>query len=135
MSEPAVVSMCSLGIGCRYHGKTVVMGYSIFKEKRIRALQQRYHLIPVCPEQLGGMPTPRPACDVVETPDGPKVVSREGGVDYTANYLRGARETLRICEVCGARRAYLYPRSPSCDPTKGITARMLREAGIKVMAL
>ena len=130
--EPALISMCSLGIGCRYHGQTVVMGYSIFKEKRVRALQRRYHLIPVCPEQLGGLPTPREPCGVIETPAGPRVIGRLNGTDYTEQYIHGAREAVRIAEVCGATRAYLYPRSPSCDAEIGIAARIFREMGIRV---
>ncbi len=137
MSEKILVSACLLGVGCRYDGKEKG------KSDVIRLLQRDdITLIPVCPEQLGGMKIPRPASEI----RGDKVVNLEGE-DVTANYRRGAEETLKLARLYGCRRAILKERSPSCghgeiyDGTftgtltegDGITATLLIGNGIEVI--
>jgi uncharacterized protein YbbK (DUF523 family) len=73
------------------------------------ALSQHHVLIPVCPEQLGGLPTPRSA---VELLDG-RAVTRDGA-DLTEAFERGVQQVLRVARLTGARAAVLQPRSPSC---------------------
>jgi len=131
-----LVSMCLLGVNCRYNG--------IPKEhKTVKELLLREDItpVPVCPEQLGGLPTPR-------TPSerkGECVLSSEGE-DRTEAFLRGAGETLRMAKLYGCEAAILKERSPSCGNKEvydgsftgtvvngeGVTAELLRENGVKV---
>ena len=99
---PILVSACLLGIYCRYDGRCET-------DERVMALSQDHVLIPVCPEQLGGLPTPRSA---VELLDG-RAVTRNGA-DLTEAFERGVQQVLRVARLTGARAAVLQPRSPSC---------------------
>ena len=131
-----LISACLLGAPCRYDGT----GKLEPALERLRA--QGHTLVPVCPEVLGGLPTPRPPAE--RQPDG-RVVTREGG-DVTAQYCRGAEEALRLADLLGCEAALLKERSPSCgsgtvyDGTftgtltagDGVTAALLRAHGIPV---
>ncbi|UTF48960.1 DUF523 domain-containing protein [Desulfomicrobium sp. ZS1] len=99
---PILVSACLLGIYCRYDGRCET-------DERVMALSQDHVLIPVCPEQLGGLPTPRSA---VELLDG-RAVTKDGA-DLTADFERGVQQVLRVAGLTGAQAAVLQPRSPSC---------------------
>jgi uncharacterized protein YbbK (DUF523 family) len=99
---PILVSACLLGIYCRYDGRCET-------DERVMALSKDHILIPVCPEQLGGLPTPRSA---VELLDG-RAVTRDGA-DLTEAFERGVQQVLRVARLTGARAAVLQPRSPSC---------------------
>jgi len=99
---PILVSACLLGIYCRYDGRCET-------DERVMALSQDHVLIPVCPEQLGGLPTPRSA---VELLDG-RAVTKDGA-DVTADFERGVQQVLRVAGLTGAQAAVLQPRSPSC---------------------
>ena len=131
-----LVSACLLGVNCRYNGipKEVVKVKELLRREAIT-------LIPVCPEQLGGLSTPR-------TPSerrGDCVVSSDGE-NRTAAFTRGAQETLRIAKLYGCEVAILKERSPSCGnkevydgsftgtvvPGEGVTAELLRKNGVKV---
>lgn len=128
-----LVSACLLGVCCRYDGASK-------PHPQISALAQKHTLIPVCPEQLGGLPTPRPPAER----RGDRVVTGQG--DVTAQYCRGAEETLKLCRILGCRGAVLKERSPSCGrgeiydgtfrgtlvPGSGVTAQLLEENGIMV---
>ena len=129
-----LVSACLLGVCCRYDGASR-------PDENILALRGEHTLIPVCPEQLGGLPTPRCPCER----RGGKVVSREGD-DRTAAYERGAQEALKLCRLFGCEAAVLKARSPSCGSGRiydgtfsgtltdsdGVTAELLRREGIPV---
>lgn len=131
-----LVSMCLLGVNCRYNGEPKA-------EQAVAELLGRNDitLIPVCPEQLGGLPTPRTPSEC----RGESVISVDGE-DRTEAFLQGARETLRIAKLYGCGAALLKERSPSCGsreiydgsfngsriPGEGVTARLLRESGIRV---
>ena len=129
-----LVSACLLGVYCRYNGERKKM-------EGIERLMERAELIPVCPEILGGLPTPRPPAERV----GDRVMNREGA-DVTEAYQRGAEETLRLAELFGAQLALLKERSPSCGMGKihdgsfqgrivdgrGVTAELLTAHGISV---
>ena len=98
------VSACLLGIPCRYDGAGKA-------DPAIEKLRQGGHtLIPVCPEILGGLPTPRPPAE--RLPDG-RVVTREGK-DVTAEYRSGAEQALALARKQGCVLAVLKERSPSC---------------------
>ena len=128
-----LISACLLGACCRYDGAS--------KAHPLAALlAERNTLVPVCPEQLGGLPTPRPPAER----RGGKVVTQNG--DVTEQYRRGAEETLKLCKLFGCEAAVLKERSPSCgrgqvyDGTfsgtltagDGVTAELLAAHGILV---
>ena len=129
-----LVSACLLGVYCRYNGERK-------KLDGIERLMERAELIPVCPEILGGLPTPRPPAERV----GDRVMNREGA-DVTEAYQRGAEETLRLAELFGVHLALLKERSPSCGMGEiydgsfrgrivdgnGVTAQLLAAHGISV---
>lgn len=102
-------------------------------------LTEEFRVIGICPETVGGLPTPRPAAE--RRPDG-RVVAADGS-DVTAAYERGAAATVELARVSGAHQAVLKARSPSCGchqiyfgdqlvDGEGVTAQALREAGIDV---
>src|SRR5262245_24945857 len=107
------------------------------------ALGRSRRLIPVCPETVGGLPTPRPAAEI--DPRSHRVVTADG-TDVTAAYARGAAATLRLAATVGAEGAILKARSPSCGchevydgtfsrrriPGAGVTATALAAAGLPV---
>lgn len=130
--EPVLISACLLGIPCRWHGYKPKK-----REKLIESLKKKYVLVPVCPEQLGGMPTPRTGeklkgsgADVL---DGKlRIIAPETKRDVTRFHVNGAKYTFEIAEIIGAHRAYLKGGSPSCDK-EGVTGEMLNRKGIKVI--
>ena len=100
--ENLLISACLLGVCCRYDGESKPIMQTV-------ALMERYHLVPVCPEQLGGLPTPRePSERRADT-----VVSRSGA-DVTAQFRRGAEQALHLARLYGCKAAVLKERSPSC---------------------
>lgn len=100
-----LVSACLLGVNCRYNGipKEHPGVLSLLKRDDIT-------LIPVCPEQLGGLCTPRHPSEVQK--DG-RVVMNDG-TDVTKQYCQGAEEALKLARLYGCRTAILKERSPSC---------------------
>lgn len=132
-----LVSRCLLGQPCRYDGKSKPV------EALLTLEQQGHTLVPVCPEEDGGLPTPRPPAEIQE--DG-RVVNR-AGVDVTAEYMAGAYHALKLARECGCTVAVLKEKSPSCGNRQvydgsfsgklvegqGITARLLTEHGICVL--
>ena len=133
-AEPVLVSACLLGIPCRWHGRRPKK-----REGLIKRLAQRYVLVPICPEQLGGMPTPRTSETLHGTgaqvlDEGLRIVAPETGEDVTHFHVNGARYALEIAEIIGARRAYLKGGSPSCD-RQGVTGEVLTRGGIKVIRI
>ena len=134
MKEKLLVSACLLGEKVRYDGT----GFEI---EEINRLRERYELIPMCPEVLGGLPVPR---DPAEIRNG--LVRTINGKDVTANYETGAGIVLDWCRRNGVEKALLKARSPSCGKDKiydgtytgtltkghGVACRLLLENGIKV---
>ena len=129
-----LVSACLLGIECRYKGDGCPC-------ERIKALAEKHTLIPVCPEQLGGLATPRPPAER----QGDKVMNKEGA-DVTEAYANGAERALRIAKLNNVSAAIMKAKSPSCGsgriydgtfsgqliPGDGVCAAALKAAGIKV---
>jgi uncharacterized protein YbbK (DUF523 family) len=102
-------------------------------------LADEFRVIAVCPETVGGLPTPRPAAE--RRPDGR--VHAADGTDVTAAYERGAAATVELARATGARQAVLKARSPSCGchqiyvddnlvDGEGVTAQALREVGLQL---
>jgi len=101
-----IVSKCLLGYPCRYDGKSV-------PSQAIIDLQNKFELIPVCPEELGGLPTPRIPAEIV----GDRVI-RKDGKDITAEYTQGAEKALNTAKENGCTIAILKSKSPSCGKGK-----------------
>ena len=123
-AKPAIlVSACLVGVRCNHLGAANTSAAVV-------SLGSSARLVPVCPEVLGGLPTPRPAA--VLGSDG-RVVDAAGD-DVTAFYAAGASGAVALGLVVGARRAVLKARSPSCGcgPRMGVTAAALAAAGIEV---
>ena len=129
-----LVSACLIGCDCRYLGDNC-------KNERIRALASQHTLIPVCPEQLGGLTTPRLPSERL----GDKVVASDGQ-DVTEQFNKGAQNALEIAKISKADLAILKANSPSCgkgtiyDGTfsgakcegNGVTAELFIKNGIPV---
>lgn len=132
-TAPVLISACLLGIPCRWHGRRAAR-----RDDLITRLKKKYILVPICPEQLGGMPTPRTSenlagatgIDVIE--GRARLIAPETGADMTRFHIAGARYTLEIAQIVGIQRAYLVAGSPSCD-REGVTGEMLHRAGIRVV--
>jgi len=128
-----LVSSCLIGICCRYDGLSR-------PNKEIINLAQYAHVIPVCPEQLGGLPTPR-AASYIAGGDGFDVIAGKAKVltvrqktDVTKNFLQGARECERLVKLFDIKRAIVKSRSPSCGlrPQVGVTTAALILLGVDV---
>ena len=131
-----LVSACLLGMNCRYCG-------GCCEDRRVVALLEECWLVPVCSEQLGGLPTPRAPNEILNG----RVVESDGR-DNTEAFERGAQEALRTAKLLGCDFALLKERSPSCGSNMiydgsftgrqvhgaGVTARLLAEHGIRVFS-
>ena len=129
MPEVVLVSLCLLGIPCRYHGMTHRMGKRIGRPQIIVKIMNDCQILPLCGEQLGGLPTPRPPCKV----DGDKVRTKDGRRDFTREYNQGAKLILEQCLKFNVKRAYLLKDSPMCDRDYGVLGKLLCENNIKVI--
>ncbi len=126
-AKPAVlISRCLLGVPCRYHGQLYRRGRRIGDAALVERLQRSYRLIDVCPECDAGMPTPRPPTKLIE---GRCICN---GLDITDVFRHGAEIALATALREDCELAWLKNESPSCDPSVGISARLLQRHGIKV---
>ena len=130
-----LVSACLLGVCCRYDGQSKPC-------EAVLALGAKHTLIPVCPEQLGGLPTPRPPAEI----QGERVVNR-AGQDVTPAYRQGAEEALKLCRLLQCGCAILKAKSPSCGKGlvydgafsgtlregNGVAAALLLQNGVPVL--
>ncbi len=144
---PILVSACLAGLATTHNGVAK-------PNRKVMELVRQGRAILVCPEQLGGLPTPRPAAEIVDGASGASVLDGEGrvldtsGRDVTANYLRGAREALKAARLAGSTMAILKARSPSCGKDRihdgtfsdvlrdgsGVTAELLRREGLEILS-
>ena len=139
---PVLVSACLLGRRCAYDGENRT------SDGLVRDLvSQGEHPIPFCPEEAGGLGTPRPPAwiesqDAEAVLDGQARMVRSDGRDVTAGFLRGARGALEVCQREGIRRAILKQGSPSCGTREthvgnvrvagpGVTTALLRRHGVE----
>ena len=132
--ENIIVSACLLGVSCRYDGNSK-------PNEKIIDLKEKYNLIPICPEIMGGLPTPRMPAEIK---DGR--VKTENGIDVTEEYTKGADEAIQLAKLFGCKKAILKENSPSCGCGKiyngeftrtlkdgnGITAELFMKNGIDV---
>jgi len=129
-----LVSACLAGFPCRWDGEKKA-------DDRVTDLVREGRAVPVCPEQLGGLTTPREPSEI----KGDAVVAKSG-LDVTEEFTRGAEIVLDIAETYGCSEAILKARSPSCGSCEiydgsftgkiikgdGITAALLKSRGIRV---
>ena len=138
-----LVSACLLGINCKYSGENNL---------NTKITQQGSNIVPFCPEQLGGLSTPRPPAEIIggdgkDVLQGHAKVITNTGKDVTKNFVAGAQMSLKLAQLTKAKTAVLKANSPSCgvnciyDGTfshskrcgDGVTAALLRQHGIKVI--
>ena len=131
-----LVSACLIGLNTRYAGDSNSIDW-------ITSLAGEHTLIPVCPEQLGGLPTPRVPCERVG-----ELVLDKNGADRTCAFRSGAEMALRAAKLNGCPVAILKQRSPSCGsgivydgtfsgtkiPGDGVAAELLKSAGLRVFS-
>ncbi|WP_181248637.1 MULTISPECIES: DUF523 domain-containing protein [Halomonas] len=145
---PLLVSACLLGDPVRYDA-----GHKWLGDERLAQWRDQGRLVPVCPEVAGGLPTPRPAAEIAGG-SGAQVLAGElrivdiDGGDPTEAFVAGARRALATARRYHCRLALLTDASPSCGSTQvydgrfsgsriageGVTAALLRDAGIEVFA-
>ncbi|CDE51538.1 MAG: DUF523 domain-containing protein [Sutterella sp.] len=148
MASPIFVSACLLGFPVRWDGKTVSGDYASILTKFV---SRGGRIVSLCPECPGGLPTPRPPCEI-QAGDGADVLSGRARVisvkrtDQTLAYLQGAREALALCLQNQVKVAVLKSFSPACGNGKiydgffrgtkkdgtGVTASLLSQSGIRV---
>lgn len=141
-----IVSACLLGTCCNHEGRAS-------SRPRVARLAENTRLVPICPEVVGGLSTPRPAAEIsggdgADVLDATARVRTAAGDDVTDAYLRGAAAAVELARATGATRAVLKARSPSCGAvdvydgtfsrslhaSSGVTAAALRAAGIDVVS-
>ena len=134
-SKTKLISACLVGINCRWDGKKKL-------SKKCLKLFRKGEFIPICPEQLGGLSTPR---DPAEQQKDGRILTKKGE-NVTKNFLIGAKETLKICKILKIEEAILKSKSPSCGCGKiydgtfsgklvdgdGVTTAFLKRNGIEV---
>ena len=131
-----LVSACLLGLKCKYDGNDNK------SDELLKVISMGYNLIPVCPEQLGGLPTPRKPAEIIN-----RNVINKDNEDVTENFINGANEVLKLSKLYDVKLAILKERSPSCgfgeiyDGTfnkvlikgNGICADLLSNNNIKII--
>lgn len=141
-----IASACLLGLNTNYRGENSC------HKSMIQLLSQR-KVIPVCPEQLGGCPTPRPPAEITggtaeAVLDGKARVVRIDGEDVTKEFIQGAQEVLKICLEVKPGSVVFKENSPSCGvysiydgthsgvqvPGCGVTTELLRREGFNVIS-
>jgi uncharacterized protein YbbK (DUF523 family) len=141
LSRPILVSSCLLGLCTRWDGEDC-------REKAVVDRLRDKNIIPVCPEQLGGLPTPRIPAEISsgdgnDVIDGKAKVVNEDGKNVTDNFLKGAEETLKLVRLAGVKKALFKEGSPSCGRKRikrngedragcGVTTALLLREGVEV---
>ncbi|UFJ40267.1 DUF523 domain-containing protein [Brevibacillus humidisoli] len=141
-----LISSCMAGLATRYDGNDAHV-------EQLDQLLQAGKAVLVCPEQLGGLPTPRPPAEIVggdgyDVLDGKASVIDINGCDVTEEFLKGAQQTLKLALSVGAKQAVLKEHSPSCGSSfiyngtfrgekkdgVGVTTALLERNGIRVIS-
>ena len=132
--EYLLISSCLLGNNVKYNGKNNYI-------KEVELLKNKYNLIVICPEVMGGLPIPRIPSEILNG----KVINKEG-IDVTNNFNKGAEETIKLVKKYNIKKALLKEGSPSCgshyiyDGTfsgikvdgYGVTTKKLIELGLDI---
>lgn len=130
-----IVSACLVGLCTRYDGE-------IKENPEVNLLLQNKNWVPICPEQLGGLPTPRPAADITggnghDVLNGQAKVLSKNGEDFTKQFIHGAQQVLLLAQKLDCKIAVLKARSPSCavKGTIGVTAALLEQNNISIQEM
>lgn len=146
--EKVLVSACLLGERVRFDARDA----AVHDDHLARWLREG-RVVPICPEVAGGLPVPRPPCEIRGgtgsdvLAGAARVVSIEGR-DETPAFRRGAERALELVRTHRIRVALLKERSPSCASTaihdgtftgrhvagEGVTAALLRSHGVQVFS-
>lgn len=145
--ETVLVSACLLNVPCQYDGRLAKIR---LEDGEIEKLG--FHLVPVCPEQLSGLPTPRKSVEIqggdgIEVLQGQAVVVSQDGEDFSEQFIKGAESTLVIAKSVGAKKMITQFRSPSCSSCKiydgtfshnlrpgiGVCAALLQSNGMELI--
>ena len=132
-----LVSACLIGQNCKYNG-----GNNFSSKLDTYIKEHNHEVIPVCPEVLGGLPTPRVPAEIVNG-----IVTNRNGISVHTEFCQGAKRALEIAESHQISCAILQSRSPSCGvheiydgtfsgkkiPGKGIFAQLLETNGFNVL--
>ena len=149
MNQKILISACLMGEPVRYDGQDNAQKVTQWQET-LESWQRAGHLIPICPEILGGLPTPRPAAEI-QNADGEDVLNGRSRIltkdndDVTDAFVLGTEKTLAIAKRHNAIAALLASRSPSCGSRgiydgsfsgalkegTGVTAALLERHGIR----
>ncbi|MBS4536270.1 DUF523 domain-containing protein [Clostridium sp. D2Q-14] len=134
-----LISACLVGVNCRYNGKDNL-------NEKVLDFMRNNETIIVCPEQLGGLRTPRFPAEIVGIDGKKKIVVDNKNTDVTKEFYKGAYEVLKIAKLYNIKGAILKSKSPSCGygkiydgsfsnkliVGKGVTAEILEKNGIKI---
>ncbi len=149
MSDKILISACLLGQPVRYDGRGMAIESEI-----LRQWERDERLVVVCPEVMGGLPTPRPPAEIEPGFTAETVIAGEGAIldpeggDVTQEFLRGARLAVEMAREAGCKYALLTDKSPSCGstlvydgthegnriPGVGVTTALLKADGVEVYA-
>lgn len=144
--EKILISACLLGHPVRYDGQAKTANHELLDK-----WQAEERLMTVCPEIIGGLPTPRPPAEI-DHMDGHAVLKQaanviaEDGENVSEPFILGAQAALALCQKHHIKIAILTANSPSCGSEEiydgtfsgskkkgdGVTAAMLKEHGIQV---
>lgn len=141
-----LVSGCLLGLSCKYNGGSNSC-------PKCLELMKKKTLLAVCPEQLGGLATPRPPAEIqagqgLDVLEGRVKIINKEGKDVSQEFIKGAQETLLLARLVGAKKAIFKERSPSCGVSAiyngqfngtliqggGVTTALLRREGLEVIS-
>ncbi|QKG28419.1 putative DUF523 domain protein [Campylobacter sp. RM16187] len=139
MKEKILVSACLLGVNCKYNGSN---NQTDELERKFNHIASKYEILSICPEELGGLTTPR---EVAEIKD--QKVFTKSGKDVTEQFLKGAKICADIALQNGCKFAVLKSKSPSCGNKfiydgsfsktlkkgDGFTAKALKQLGVKIL--
>ncbi len=140
-----IASACLIGQKCRYDGQAAT-------DAHVKQLYEQGKAVPVCPEILAGLTTPRSPCEIFggqgsDVLCGKATVVDMGGIDQTAALIKGATLALELAQSHNANRAYLKSKSPSCgcgvihdgsfsgklQDGDGVTTALFKQNGIKII--
>ena len=144
IKNTALISACLMGFNCRYNNKNCLSTY-------IDIFLKKHYLIPVCPEQLGGLATPRDKSEIIlgngfDVISGKSEVITKKRINVTENFIRGGKEVLRFVKSYNIKIAYFKEKSPSCGVKRiynnnilvkgvGVTTAFLLQHGIEVFGV
>ncbi|MBF0544424.1 MAG: DUF523 domain-containing protein [Candidatus Riflebacteria bacterium] len=147
-----LISGCLAGLSCSYDGQIKSEKSTVFREIFGKAEKLGYSFIPFCPEQAGGLATPRKPAELQTNAE--NILENRGKIvsisktDVTENFIKGAKETKKVCELFSVSGVILKEKSPSCGKRKvysgkfdgnlidgmGLTCFLLSKCGFQIFS-